>query len=567
MTNFKKMFLFLRPYMFLYCIGMFLYNFQTFAFSIAIGLLGSNVMAGVMAGDTGEIIRGTIIAVSILAVLFSLVGLGMYLVGIALLKAELDLKQKLFRRFMHSSLESSGHSGEGIAAINTEANTAMGVWESALSGLLRPVLGISLSLVTIFIVEWRLGFAAVILGLLAYIMQSRFVKPLAAIGKERLNANADAVKAVSDIFQGALPLRALNMQDRILENASKNIVRLKLLNFRQAFMAMWQRLFTTVQGWLALVIVFGFGGWLVATQGLYFPVLLLILPLVQNISEEMGNVGQAIAGLQPPLVAAERILAIIDNVPTSQNKGIMAFDGSSLKTQGLNFKYQDVDQNTLQDINLDISPCEMVAFVGPSGSGKSTLLRIMAGFYEREQLGLSLGGISFDAVNIVEWRKQFAYVDQSCKLFDMTVKENIALGRKDNVSDTDIIGAAKKAFAHDFIEELENKYDAPCGELGSSLSGGQKQRIAIARALIKGSPILVFDEATSALDVDSERYVMDTIESLRRDHTILITTHNLNNIATADKIVVMDGGRIAETGKHEELMANGGLYSRLLAAE
>jgi len=205
--------------------------------------------------------------------------------------------------------------------------------------------------------------------------------------------------------------------------------------------------------------------------------------------------------------------------------------------------------------------------VGPSGSGKSTLLRIISGFYEREQPGLTLGGMSFDAASIAMWRKQFAYVDQSCKLFDMTIKENIALGRKDNVSDADIIDAAKKAFAHDFIEELENKYDSPCGEKGSSLSGGQKQRIAIARALIKGSPVLVFDEATSALDADSERCVMDTIESLRRDHTILITTHNMKNIATADKIVVMEVGRIAEIGKHDELMASGGLYSRLLAAE
>jgi ABC-type multidrug transport system fused ATPase/permease subunit len=330
---------------------------------------------------------------------------------------------------------------------------------------------------------------------------------------------------------------------------------------------MWQSLFTTAQGWLTLVIVFGFGGWLVATRGLPFPVLLLVLPLVQGVSGDMGSVGQAFAGLQAPLVAAGRVFDIIDNAPAPKNKGSAKFHGSALSIKNLSFKYQDTEKATLHDINLDITPGEMVAFVGASGSGKSTILKVIAGLYEREHLDMTLGGTSSDSVNMAEWRKQFAYVDQSCKLFDMTIKENIAMGRKGNVSDTDIIAAAKQAFAHDFIEELESKYDSHCGEKGASLSGGQKQRIAIARALIKGSPILVFDEATSALDADSERYVMDTIESLRNDHTILITTHNLANIATADKIVVMDSGQIAEIGKHDELIAKGGLYSRLVAAE
>ena len=567
MTYFKKMFTFMRPYMLLYCSGIFLFNFQGFAYNIAMGLIGSNVMAGIIAGNTDEIVRGTIIAISTFTVLFSLVGLGMYFIRIALLKAELDLKQTLFRCFVRSDLESSqsGHSGEGIAAINTEANTAMGVWFDALSGLLEPVIGVSFSLVTIFIVDWRLGFATVLLGLVAYIMQSRFVKPLAVIGKKRLDANADAVKSMSDIFQGALPIRAFNMQDKMLEDASKKMNRLKLLNFRQAFISMWQRLFTTVQGWLSLVVVFGFGGWLVATQGLPFPALLLVLPLVQAVSEDMSNVGLAIAGLQAPLVAAKRIFAIIDNAPVSKDREDLGFDGSDLRIRGLNFKYQNAEQNTLHDINLDINVGEMIAFVGASGSGKSTILRVIAGFYEREQLelGMTLGGTSSDAVNMAAWRKNFAYVDQSCKLFDMTIKENIAIGRKGSVSDADIVVAAKQAFAHDFIEQLEQKYDSPCGEKGSTLSGGQKQRIAIARALIKGSPILVFDEVTSALDSDSERYVMDTIDSLRNSHTILITTHNLTAITNADKIVVMDNGRIAEIGKYDELMAKKGIYYNL----
>ena len=562
MTHFKKMFTFMRPYMLLYCVGIFLYNSQGFVFNLVIGLVGSNVMAGVIVGDTGEIVTGTIVAISVFVGLLSLIGVGIYLGNRAILNAELGLKQTLFRCFVQNDLESSqsSHSGEGIAAINTEANTAMRVWWDALSALLRPVIAVCFSLVTIFIVEWRIGFAALGLGVIAYFMQSSFVKPLAAIGKERLDANAEAVKAMSDIFQGALSIRAFNIQDKALENASISMNRLRLLNYRQAFISMWQRLFKTIQGWLALVIVFGFGGWLVATQGLPFPILLLVLPLVEGITGEMGNLGQAIAGFQAPLVAAERIFAIIESAPVSEDKGALDFDGSALHIKGLNFKYQNAEHNTLHDINLDINVGEMVAFVGASGSGKSTILRILVGFYEREQLGMTLGGTSSDAVSIVAWRKNFAYVDQSCKLFDMTIKENIAMGRKGDVDDADIIAAAKQAFAHDFIEQLDLKYDSPCGEKGGTLSGGQKQRVAIARALLKGSPILVFDEATSALDGDSEKYVMDTVQSLRSNHTILITTHNLATITNADKIVVMDNGRIAEIGTHDELLASKGVY-------
>ena len=177
---------------------------------------------------------------------------------------------------------------------------------------------------------------------------------------------------------------------------------------------------------------------------------------------------------------------------------------------------------------------------------------------------MSLGDLEYNKTSLKNWRQNFAYVDQSCKLFDMSVKRNISMGAGGNAQEEDIIAAAKRAAAHDFIQELENGYDAPCGEKGSTLSGGQKQRIAIARALVRKAPVLVFDEATSALDKESEGHIMDTIQSLRGDHTILITTHNLENAATADKIVVMDKGRIAEIGTHDQLIEKNGVYCRLL---
>ena len=567
MIYFKKMFGFMRSYLLLFCIGFFLLSLQGFAVPFMMGMIGHNVMVGIMAGSSHEIVMGTIFAAAVFIGLWILVSIGIYLQHYVSLNAEMNLKRTLFRCFVRSSLEASQecHSGEGIAAINTDADTAIMIYSDALFRLLMPSVTVVLSVSTLIILNWRIGFAAVFLGLLAFLVQISFVKPVAKIGKEELVANAEAVKSVSDIFKGAISIRAFNMQDHTLERANISMKRLQMLSYRRAFLAMWQNLFTTMQGWLALVITFGFGGWLAATGQLGFPVLLLVLPLVKATTEKLSTFGKAIAGLQPPLEAAKRIFAIIDNVTLSAEKGCMGFDGLHLKIKDLSFKYQNAEKKTLSDINLDINSGEMVAFVGPSGSGKSTLLRIIVGFYERDNFSMTLGKTASDSVSIAQWRKQFAYVDQSCKMFDMTIKENIALGCKGPKLDEDIIAAAKQAFAHDFIEQLDEKYNSPCGENGASLSGGQKQRISIARALIKGSPILVFDEATSALDPVSERNVMDTIESLRHNHTILITTHNLNNTISADKIVVMDGGRIVEVGRHVELLANKGIYHQLFA--
>ena len=568
---FFRTFRYIKPYKFGYGIGTFFYSAQGFAFGIMSSVFFGGVMAAILAESFAGVMDSIWLMVAMLLGMVVLVGGGAYLYVVSTAHAVRDISVDVFHAFMKTGTESQKHSGEGVAAINTDINTTSDIFSDAISTFLRNVISASFTIVAVFVIDWRMGLGALAVGLLAFFAQSRFAAPLARLGKARLEANADSVKSLSNIIAGALTIRAYNRQDRSLIQFDRESGRLKKLAFKQAFIGMFQDLFTTVQGWLTLVLVFALGGWLVATGRADFAIIMMIFPLASTIGSAMSEIGTSFAALQPPIVAAKRIFAIIDSAP-ERSGGVVGAEPLlkpkagkyNIEISGLSFSYKDATDEALKDISLSIEENKMVAFVGESGSGKSTLLRVIIGMYERDELSMEIGGLSFTAESINEWRNNFAYVDQSNRLFDMSIAENIAMGKQGKANEGEIQEAAKRAIAHEFISELPEGYAAACGEKGASLSGGQKQRLAIARALCRKAPVLVFDEATSALDAESERNIMDTINNLRQDHTILLTTHNLSNIATADKIVVMENGRVAESGTHAELLEKGGLYTKLL---
>ncbi|MCL2839235.1 MAG: ABC transporter ATP-binding protein/permease [Defluviitaleaceae bacterium] len=567
--NFFRMFRYVKPYAFLYVLGTLIYSAQVMAFPLINSVFIGGVTESIVAANFSGVIDALLLGFAMFVVAGVSVGIGAYLYIITTSNATRDIRIDVFRAFMKTNVENPKHSGEGVAAINTDVARATDILDDALTPFLQNVIGATFATIAVAIIDWRMGIGALLIGLIAFFIQSRFAAPLAKLGKVQLETNADSVKSISNIFAGALTIRAFNRQDRSLIQFDRENGKLKGIAFKQALIGMWQNLFTTVQGWLTTVVVFAFGGWLAVQGEISLAQIMMILPFAEAISSSMSQIGSTYAGLQPPIVAAKRVYAIIDSaaaLPTGakQMTSVCHEAGYTIDIKNLNFAYKNAPENALQDIKLSINENEMVAFVGESGSGKSTLLRAIIGMYERDTLNMEIGGTGFSAKDIHTWRSHFAYVDQSCKLFDMNISENIAMGKQGNASESEIQEAAKRAFAHDFIAELPEKYETPCGEKGASLSGGQKQRIAIARALVRKAPILVFDEATAALDTESERNIMETIESLRADHTILMTTHNLANIEKADKIVVMDKGRIGEIGTHRELLAKGGLYTKLL---
>ncbi|MCL2604335.1 MAG: ABC transporter ATP-binding protein/permease [Defluviitaleaceae bacterium] len=576
MMYFYKMFRFMRPYAVRYAISQIIYSSQGFAFPFVLSVFAGNIMAAVANGDRDAVFRSGIVLAVMLGAFIVVFLVGVYVNIVTIEQAAMDMKRELFRKFVRTGLEDASHSGEGIAAINTDANTASGVFEGPLMQLMYSIIAIIGATVVVFSADWKLGFAVVVVGVVSFFMQHRFTEPLARVGKEQLEANADSLKAVSNAFSGAMAIRAYNMQPQAFLTFDKENLRMKKLDIRRGLIRMGQRLFGTVEGWLTLAVVFGFGGWLVAMGQIEFHSLASVYIMAATLTNAIGSLGANYAGLQPPIEGAKRIFAILDReeahksgnfaildrrephetktvqkTKTIQNTpALLNADSYHLSIDNFTFQYRDAASPALKDISLEIPENRMVAFVGASGSGKSTLLKAIVGMYERDDLNISVGGKAFADTPIEEWRKFFAYVDQSGKLFDMTIRENIALGCAD-ASDDDVIAAAKQAAIHDFIETLENGYSTPCGEKGASLSGGQRQRIAIARALIKKAPVLVFDEATSALDAETEGQIMETIHALRKDYTILIATHNLESAKAADTVITLVNGSILSPKKDE----------------
>jgi subfamily B ATP-binding cassette protein MsbA len=268
--------------------------------------------------------------------------------------------------------------------------------------------------------------------------------------------------------------------------------------------------------------------------------------------------------LQRGIAAAESVFSFVD-LKQEHDEGDYHVDKvkGSLEFDSINFTYLDEDAASLEAINLSIKAGQTVAFVGRSGSGKTTLLNLIPRLYDVTEGEVRLDGINIQNYSLDNLRSHISYVGQDVVLFNDTIEHNIAYGSMKSCDHEDVVEATKAAHAYDFISASNNGFQTIVGERGVMLSGGQRQRIAIARALLKDAPILILDEATSALDTESERYIQASLENLMQTRTTLVIAHRLSTIEKADVIVVMDKGRIVESGTHQELIALNKHYAAL----
>lgn len=312
---------------------------------------------------------------------------------------------------------------------------------------------------------------------------------------------------------------------------------------------------------LMLVVYYAMGQFTVGEFAAFVGALLMLIAPIKHIAAANED-------LQIGLAAAQSVFDLIDS-PHEVNEGAKQISRArgQIEFKHVSIRYENAKRLAIDDLSFTIEPGEKVALVGRSGSGKTTLVNLLPRFYELQQGMIFLDGVDIRALELKNLRTQYSLVSQDIVLFNDTIFNNIAYGVLRNATEADVIAAAKAAHAWDFIQQLPDGLQNEVGDRGVRLSGGQKQRIAIARAILKNAPILLLDEATSALDGESEQHVQAALDTLMQGRTTLVIAHRLSTIENADRILVMDHGRIVESGSHQSLLAQNGYYSKLYHKE
>ncbi len=448
------------------------------------------------------------------------------------------------------------------------------------SRVISPVIiGIS-AIVIILFLDWRIGLMVLVLSAVSVRVDMFLSKPLRNMSVKIQKLLAKCTESLTDILAGMNVIKMFSGAQVMVERyydgnadaAAYTMKRFRRMSDVQA--AEW------VFGFLCNIVILLIGVFMSFAGLVDFGTVVAILSLQGMVSYFLRNIGSAWGGLIDAFVLSDRVFEILDQpIPDWQkNRHIDSADTSwivskesltdaSVKDYGIRlsnavFSYDD-SETVLSGVDIEVERGKTAALVGESGGGKSTVVKLLLGFYPLNSGAMEVLGKPLSGYTVDELRRNIAYVPQDAYLFTTSIKENIRYGRL-GASDEEVIEAAKRAYAHEFIMLFPDGYDTLVGERGESLSGGQRQRIAIARAFIRNAPILLLDEATSALDSESEQLVQKGIEALMGGRTTLVVAHRLSTIENADTIYVMEHGKICEKGRHSELMEQGGVYKRLV---
>lgn len=452
------------------------------------------------------------------------------------------------------------HSGDIISRATNDIKITEEAYGINLQLLLSDLLGAVISLVIVFGISWQLGLASSLMALVFFLASLPLSKSLRIISAKIQTSLGRITEALSDILASAPITRIFNLGNIVTwDYKQKNAQVLHLSLGRTALSAGLAAL--GILGFLgSQIAIISLGGHLVLNNQLSLGQISFATQMVSALFITLGTV---FGRLQASLAGADRMLEIlaVPQEPRDGTSAVQASDSRGISVEDLSFRYSAAAP-VLDKVSFQVPSGKVYALVGPSGSGKSTVLQLLLGLYPPEQGEILVNGHSLAKASLAAIREQIAYVPQSSWLYAASIAENIACAQE-GATAAQVEAAAKAANAHDFIMELPQDYNTPVGERGSHLSGGQRQRIAIARALLKDSPVLLLDEATSALDTESEFLVQQALETLMAGRTTLVVAHRLSTIRNVDQILVLDQGKIAEQGTHQELLDQNGVYRRL----
>ncbi|MCJ8350565.1 lipid A export permease/ATP-binding protein MsbA [Moritella sp.] len=476
------------------------------------------------------------------------------------------LQRELFDHLMHLpvSFFDKTPSGELVSKIIYDSTQVSGAASKSMVNIFRSGAFILGLLIWMFYQSWQLSivllFIAPVVGIIVNVVSRRF----RVISRRLQQAMGNVSSTAQQMLHGQkdVLMFAGHETERVRFGTVTNHIRqqqMKMATTRAASNALVQIVASFALGVVLYLASFD-SIRAELTPGKFVAIVGSMMALLRPL-RDITNVNSEI---QKAIAACNSLFDILD-LDIEKNKGTHKPERvkGKISFTNVDFTYPTAAKRLIENMNFTAQPGEMIALVGRSGSGKSTLASLITRFYEIEKGQISIDDIAIHDYELKSLRSQIALVSQHVHLFNDTIAANIAYGRMNEVTREEIIAAATKANALEFIEAFDNGFDTVVGENGSMLSGGQRQRIAIARALLQDAPILILDEATSALDAESEHKVQQALETLQKDRTSLVIAHRLSTIEAADRILVIEAGEIVESGTHTELLAKGEHYAQL----
>lgn len=508
------------------------------------------------------LLAGTILVIFVLKGIFTF--FEEYLMRSAAQKMVMHLRNRLYAHILDLPLEYLGKNSSGKLISNVINDIS--VLQNVVSLTLKDLFIESATVLALIGValwrRWDLTLIAIFVLPAAFYGVGKLSRRMRRISKRAQEKIASITEFLSESFAGIKMIKTFCKENDEIERFRKKNKDFYRENMRATRVSEFAALVMEVVGGIGIAFVMWYGGWLVIrntiTVGDFFSFLTAIF-LIYTPAKRLAGVNIGIQQAGPPYDRVENLLlAPKERDGTDVLKPIIR----EIEFRNVSFIYPSSRNKALNNINFKVKKGEIIAVVGKSGGGKTTLVNLLPRFYIPTEGEIYIDGVDISNVTFKSLRSQFGIVSQEIILFSDTVMANIEYGKPD-ASESEIIMASKAAYAHDFIMELPQGYDTMIGERGMRLSGGQRQMLSIARAILKNPPVLILDEATSSLDTSSEMMVQKAIENLMGTRTTFVIAHRLSTIKRADRILVLDKGRILDSGTHKELYSRGGIYKNL----